>query len=437
MSARGLGLGRVAALGALIGIAVLVLLVVLRGGGGTYDVIGVFDRAQGLVTGAEVRVGGFTVGRIKKIELPRGGYPHVTMTVDSEYRLRQGAIADLRLASQAGQLNRYIALTQGDGPELEDGATLGLARTDQPVEFDQVVSFLTPRTRREVRSIVANLDRATQGHGPDLDRTLRHSSEALTQTAGLLRQTTLDGAALRRLVDQGSAVIDTVAQEPGEVQGTVDALARTLDATARRQAELTRTVQLLAPGLRSPRLALEQLDRSIPNLRRLVHAAGPAVRHAVPLARDLRPALDDARPALAGARHLTAELPHELRVARKLLADAGPIVDRLEPSVAGLNPFLDHLRATAPDSLGWLTLLGDVLSSYDVNGHGGRLMFIVTGPPNNLVGPSEDAAGLVKRPFTRTPGVLAGEPWEDYEKSFVGGGKPVRSFLTPEELSAP
>jgi hypothetical protein len=50
-----------------------------------------------------------------------------------------------------------------------------------------------------------------------------------------------------------------------------------------------------------------------------------------------------------------------------------------------------------------------------------------------LISPSDPGPGVVERPFYRTPGSLEGEPWENYWKSFIGGGKPVESFLEPGE----
>jgi len=40
------------------------------------------------------------------------------------------------------------------------------------------------------------------------------------------------------------------------------------------------------------------------------------------------------------------------------------------------------------------------------------------------LGPSQiGQAGYLDRPFFRTPGVLEGEPWNDYASSFIGGGQ--------------
>jgi hypothetical protein len=37
------------------------------------------------------------------------------------------------------------------------------------------------------------------------------------------------------------------------------------------------------------------------------------------------------------------------------------------------------------------------------------------------------------RPFDRTPGQLACDPWLHYDKTFVGGGKLPQTFLTPAQ----
>ena len=85
------------------------------------------------------------------------------MSIDSDFRLRQGAFANLRLASNIGVINRYVDLTQGEGPELADGATLGPSSTDQPVDIDSATSTLDPATRERVGELLAELDAATRG----------------------------------------------------------------------------------------------------------------------------------------------------------------------------------------------------------------------------------------------------------------------------------
>src|SRR4051794_23766340 len=91
-----------------------------------------FDAVPGLVRGADVRMAGVRVGHVTAIHLQHDR-PRVTLSLDHGVALRRGARADLRLASLSGEFNRFVAVSEGDGPALASGATL--AAGDQPVEI--------------------------------------------------------------------------------------------------------------------------------------------------------------------------------------------------------------------------------------------------------------------------------------------------------------
>ena len=415
----------------------LALLLVLFSSGGTYEVNAIFDDARGLIEGGEVKAGSVTVGQIEDITIGDDGLPHVRMSVDDDFRLRQGAFANLKVASNIGAINRYVDLQQGDGPELPDGATLGPSHTDQPVDLDLAVSTLDPETRRNLAAVIASVDAATKGHGHDVDLILRHSTEAVGETADLLNQVTVDQAALSSIVSDTRRVVGALAQDPESLTGTADELAGVLRVAAGRQAELRRSVTAIGPGLASARGALNALAGGTDDLRSFFIAAGPAVAELEPTGELLRPAINALRPVLAEASKLIAEAPGELRMLRPVLNLAPGVVKRLGPISDGFNPFLDHLRARLPEIINFFVLAGDATSSYDANGN----MIRATAIPiqlarhPNLIGPSDSGAGAVIRPFDRTPGSLEGEPWEDYWKSFIGGGKPPQSYIDPDEES--
>ena len=416
-------MARVLAVGALLGSIAVVAILALRAGG-SYEVTAVFEQTHGLVEGAEVRAAGFDkVGSVTSIRLGDEGLPHVRLKLSSDYRLRRGATADLRMFSLAGQVNRYIDLRQGEGNELADGAVLDRASTDQPVEIDQVLSTLDPATRADVRSVLRELDRATEGRGPDIASALEHSADAVGRTAQLLHEVRGDGDSLERLVIDGRAVVGTLAAEPDALGRTVDELAALLRTTARRQADLAAGVRRLPSGLRSPRLALDRTSAGVRRLRGVVADARPAVRALTPLAADLRPTLAVARPALARADELVGSAPADLRALRPLLRTADPVLRRLGPVLSTANPMLDQIRVRLPDVFAFFANWADFTANYDANGHAARVGLVFPPAPLQEIGPSDSGAGHLRVPFDRTPGVLEGEPWTDFESSFVGGGK--------------
>jgi hypothetical protein len=105
----------------------------------------------------------------------------------------------------------------------------------------------------------------------------------------------------------------------------------------------------------------------------------------------------------------------------------------LENGLIGVNPVFDHLRARAPDALGWIPLLGDVTANYNANGHGALVLAYPRPAPQRAVASPSCGSGWLLRPFDRVPGQLACDPWTAYLKTFVGGGKPPTSYLTPSQ----
>lgn len=421
---------RLAVLAAIAGAAVAVLWTATHSGG-TYEVTAVFDDVRGLIDGGEVRAGGVNVGSVESIGFTDDGLPEVRMSIDSDFDLGQGAFANIRLASNIGAINRFVDLTQGDGPELADGARLGPSHTDQPVDLDLAVSTLDPRTRAAAGRLLANLDLATRERGPDIARTLHTSARALGETADLLGEVTADRRALEQIVTEGRTVVGALARDPQDLGASAERLAIALDATARHQSELRRTAAAIGPGLASAHETIDRLSAATPDLRGLIAAARPAVAELSPTARKLRPALAALRPLLAEARRLAAPLEGQLRALQPVIDAALPIAEQLPGILNRLTPVLDALRARAPEVVNFFTLFGDASSDYDVNGNLVRVssLLIQQNRHPNQIDASSDAAGSVVRPYDRNPGTAEGEPWDHYWRSFVGGGRAPRRYL--------
>jgi len=388
--------------------------------GGATRVVAVFDQVHGLVEGGEVRAGGVRVGEVERIRLV-DERPEVTLRLDDGYRLRRGATADLRLASMAGETNRYVALSAGEGPLLDDGARLGVARTDQPVEVDEVLGTLDPATRREVRGLLRGVAGATRGRGADIDAALRRSARALRGTADLLADVGADGIALRDLVRSSRRLTTALAADAGAAPASADELARLLGDTAAEQEALTASVRTLPAGLRAPRRALGRLRTMVPDLRALARALRPGARELRGAAPELRALLGGARGTLREARALTATAPRDLRAVSVLLPTARRLLPRLDSALRQAGPMLDDTRARTPDFFSFFANWADFTSNYDANGHAARVGLVFPPASLNETGPDDDRPGHLAAPFLRTPGAVNGEPWRDYRDSFVAG----------------
>jgi len=425
MRARPTDRQRVGALAALIAAALALVGVLALGGGGSYRLSAVFSQVYGLVPGAEVEAGGVDVGSVDSITLGRDGLPRVTMSISDSYRLRRGASASVQAFSLAGEDNRFIALQTGQGPPLAAGSTLPESRTSTPVEIYQVLDTLDPRTRAQVRALLAGLDQALAQRGGDLQAALAHSAQAVGNTAALLAEVNSDGAALRVFVRDGSSLMATLARDPSALGSLADTMAAVLSATAARQAQLAASASLLAPGLSAPTAALARLDRSIPTLRTLVADARPGARALVPFSRKLLPVLQAAPATLKSAESLVRSAPADVGALTPLVRTLGGQLPALAGDLRLSDPMLDQIRVRLPDLFSFFANWADFSADYDANGHAARVGLVFPPAPTNPIGPCSTAAGSLAFPFLRAPGALGGQPWTDYAKSFVGGARPV------------
>lgn len=110
-------------------------------GGGDLEVTVVLDDSAGLFVGNEVGILGVPVGSITAIE-PHGKVVHARVELDpgTDVPASAGAV----VVSRSVATDRYLELTPafGDGPRLQDGDRIPLARTRTPVEFDEVLASL-------------------------------------------------------------------------------------------------------------------------------------------------------------------------------------------------------------------------------------------------------------------------------------------------------
>lgn len=402
----------------LLGFAVIA--VIAKGGSDGQRVSAVFQQAYGLVKGGEVVAGGVHVGSITSVDLGADGLPRVAMELDEGVQLREGARADLRQLSNSGELNRYVLLELGRGAPLRDDAEIASTQTAQPVEVDELLSTLEPRTRSDLREVLASLDRGTVDLAPAFTASLRNSAEALRETSGVLAQVTQDGDALETLVGQGANLSTALRHERPALGATVEELSGFLQTTARRQNDLSAAIERLPAGLRDPRLALERLRGAVPELERLVRVAGPAAGELEPTLRQLIPALPPARRTLSETAALARRSPADLRALERLLPVAESTLKRLTPTLRASLPILDYVRAYTPDFTGLVASWSAMNSSFDAVGHVTRIFSTVGSPPPNTPRPATSGApGYLLPPYVRAPGSVGGDPWADYESSFL------------------
>ena len=108
---------------------------------GAKTITAYFDETVGVYAGSDLRILGVTVGTIDSVQ-PQGRQVKVVMTLDDGIAVP--ANADAVVVSPSVVSDRYVQLTPAytGGPQLKDGTSIPIGRTQTPVELDQLYSTL-------------------------------------------------------------------------------------------------------------------------------------------------------------------------------------------------------------------------------------------------------------------------------------------------------
>ena len=103
----------------------------------TNSVTAYFTQTLALYEGDDVQIMGVRVGSIDSI-VPDGDKMKVTFHYDDKYKVPADATASILNPSLVASRTIQLAPPYTGGPVLEDGAVLGLDRTQVPVEYDDL-----------------------------------------------------------------------------------------------------------------------------------------------------------------------------------------------------------------------------------------------------------------------------------------------------------
>jgi phospholipid/cholesterol/gamma-HCH transport system substrate-binding protein len=311
---------------ALLGLAVLALFAFYLGGlrprAATYEVCVVFDNAQGLVAGDQVRMAGVQIGEVKSVELDTLALKakaylslHRTTTLYDTYRFQ---------ISTSGLIQeRFVeVLPPTAGPE------------GRPLKSGQCVTGVT---------------------APGISELIASGAEVLqnlNRTAELLRTTLSDEEIIGR-VKKALDSLAAAAQEAGKLADATSEIARLtqpeMQTTLRNVNLASADVKAMTGELRQ-RVEegdaldnLEELLRSAretsANLERITAEVEQLTGDAQVQA-DLRGALTDIREAAAAARRITADL----EVASKEVRAAAPAIPRITQEVSKIAETSQQVR---------------------------------------------------------------------------------------------
>jgi phospholipid/cholesterol/gamma-HCH transport system substrate-binding protein len=366
-------------------LAIVVLAVILLPGGeGSYTIHAHFTDAGQLVHGDLVEVGGRHVGTVSDLRLTDDGMADVVLSIDDDAvkPLHDGTSAAIRTVGLASVTNRVVELSPGPpgAPRIDDGGVLPVSRTRGVVDLDMLLDAVDPKVRRDLQTVVHQAADAFAAPAPrQVNAGLAYLHPALSQAALLGGEIVRDQPALERLVRTGAAATGALASRQEDLGAGLDSAAAALHQVASERAALGDLIDRAPATLHHTNATLGRLARSLPVVDPLLRGLRPAVAPLAHLLARSVPIAADAEPAIAQIRALLPQAAGVLRGVPALDRAASPALTSTTPVVAGLRPY-------GPDFIGGLFngFGGAAGGYYDANGHYLRIQ--LNGAPSSFPG---------------------------------------------------
>jgi phospholipid/cholesterol/gamma-HCH transport system substrate-binding protein len=370
-------IARVAAIAALVGAVVLVVLI-LFGGGPSYTVTAEFQDAGGLVPGNLVLIGPAQVGSVQSIGLGSNGQAVVKFSVDSGVApLHSGTVARIYENSLSGIANRYIVLEPGpqSAPQINSGGVLDQTHTYSFVSLDQLFDSLDAKTRAGLRGFVRGQAQSIQGKAAQAHQTLQYFAPALLSTSNVTQELTRNEPAFDGLLIQGAKALQTLGSRSQELTQLVANTNATTAAIASQSTALEQALSLLPPALNHSTRTFAGLRKTLDSLDPLVAASKPASRQLEPFAKQLDELTRASIPTIGALNDLirnpsgSGDLISLLDEMPSLASVAHTAFPVLIKEMNDSQAQLDYLREFAPDVVAAISSLGQAGGYYDANGH--------------------------------------------------------------------
>jgi phospholipid/cholesterol/gamma-HCH transport system substrate-binding protein len=290
-----------------------------------------FDNAQAVTPGQgqTAQVAGVRIGDIAEVTL-RDGRAIVGLDIEPRYRdlIHRDARAQLR--PRTGLKDMYVQIFPGkDGPPVDEGFTIGLAKSLTDVDLDEILSELDARTRDYVTLLANGGGEGLRRRGSNLARVLERYGPTVRDLGRVSHAVSKEQVALRRLVTSLAQINRRLARKPADLTRLVRTASTTLGAIASEDASLRDAVGELAP-------TLSQATTTLRAVAPFAAQLGPTTRALLPAVRELESVNAAVSPF---AREATPIVREQIR----------PFTRRAQPVVRDLAPAARGLARTAPE----------------------------------------------------------------------------------------
>jgi phospholipid/cholesterol/gamma-HCH transport system substrate-binding protein len=305
------GIGRVAAVAAVVAAAILVGFIIFGGAGGGYTVKAYFQNGNQLVKGNQVELNGTPIGSVKDLDITPNGQAVITLKVDGKYApLPRGVHATIRQASQSGIANRYVDLTMPPASSttskqtIPDGGEITADQTTTSVDLDQLFNTLDPPTRKALQEFFKGQAASLKGKGEMQNIAFHYLNPALSTSRRLFNELNRDTPTLEHFVTDSSRLVTTLAERRDSLSALIQNLDTTMGAIGSQKVALADALGRLPDFMRRSNTTFVNLRAALNDLDPLVNASKPVAKKLNPFLDQLQPLLHDLKPTVKDLRSI-------------------------------------------------------------------------------------------------------------------------------------
>jgi ABC-type transporter Mla subunit MlaD len=357
-------------------ILAIVLLSAAGGSNGSYTVRAIFDDANNVTEGEEVKAQGAKIGKVGEVTATPEGKAAVQLHIENPgfQDFRQNASCTILPQSLLGEqyvncsptrphpegaalpppLKRIPAGHEGAGEVL-----LPLNNTSSPVGVDQLQDITRLPQSQALRIILNELGAGFAGRGSELHEVIQRADPGLRELEAVLHTFAQQNHVLADLAVESDRALAPVAANREHVAGFIEHSNTVAQAGARHLAGIEENLKRL-PGF------LKQL--------------GPATERVQHFAEQTTPTFEDLNAAAPAVNELFENLAPFSKATNRYLASLGQTSKVTGPALKSTTKLLDQLEPLGASAEPFATNLSTLLKSFKETGGIERLMdFIFLG----------------------------------------------------------
>jgi virulence factor Mce-like protein len=334
-----------------------------------YRVVVPFPRTLSLAEQSDVRISGVEVGHVVALKVNKAGLTDATLEIGHQYApLPANIHAILRQKTLLGETYVQLIPQRRDPPYLPDGGRLPFSQVEPSVTLDDILSLLTPRTRRDFQIWMQSQAEGLHGRGEQINAgvaTLEPFVEHANQLVTILAS---QEGALRGLVRNTGVVFNALAGRDHELEGSIVNGEHTFHAAAEASQAWANTFRILPSFEHNSTVALKELDRFAIVATPFLREFQPAERQLTSLLQVAKPFAPEFERFLVSLGPLTAAAKRGLPDVKKQLDLTTPELENAIPVLHNFDPFLQSVGEYVPELQAFLANLTASTQAHGLNG---------------------------------------------------------------------